>query len=169
MKLTVERNELWRGIETVLDVVPAKPAMPILSNLLLHAEGDRLSLAATDLDLSIKTSVAATVEEGGTVTVPARTLAEIARIVGVELNRRIRIIRLPAWPFFIAAALCEGICKPLRIEPPLYRRRVAFFTKDRKFDTSKVFRTLDYAPVHPAEDGIRQTTRWYVNQGWISA
>jgi len=53
--------------------------MPILSNLLLHAEGDRLSLAATDLDLSIKTSVAATVEEGGTVTVPARTLAEIAR------------------------------------------------------------------------------------------
>jgi DNA polymerase-3 subunit beta len=79
MKLTVERNELWRGIETVLDVVPAKPAMPILSNLLIHAEGDRLSLAATDLDLSIKTSVAATVEEGGSVTVPARTLAEIAR------------------------------------------------------------------------------------------
>jgi nucleoside-diphosphate-sugar epimerase len=99
----------------------------------------------------------------------ATTLAEIARIVGVELNRRVRIIRLPAWPFFIAAALCEGICKPLRIEPPLYRRRVAFFTKDRKFDTSKVFRTLDYAPVHPVENGIRQTTRWYVNQGWISA
>ena len=53
--------------------------MPILSNLLLSAEGDRLSLAATDLDLSIETSVAATIEKGGTVTVPARTLAEIAR------------------------------------------------------------------------------------------
>ena len=79
MNLTVERNELWRGIETVLDVVPAKPAMPILSNLLLSADGDRLSLAATDLDLSIKTSVAATIEKGGSVTVPARTLAEIAR------------------------------------------------------------------------------------------
>ncbi len=79
MNLTVERNELWRGIETVLDVVPAKPAMPILSNLLLSAEGDRLSLAATDLDLSIKTSVSAAIEKGGSVTVPARTLAEIAR------------------------------------------------------------------------------------------
>ena len=79
MKFTVERNELWRGIETVLDVVPAKPAMPILSNLLLSAEGDRLSLAATDLDLSIRTSVGAVIEKEGRVTVPARTLAEIAR------------------------------------------------------------------------------------------
>ena len=79
MKLTVERNELWRGIETVLDVVPAKPAMPILSNLLLTADGDCLTLVATDLDLSIKTSVVATTEKPGSVTVPARTLAEITR------------------------------------------------------------------------------------------
>ena len=79
MKLTVQRNELWRGIETVLDVVPAKPAMPILSNISLAAKGDRLTLAATDLDLSIRTCVAAVVENPGKITVPARTLAEIAR------------------------------------------------------------------------------------------
>ncbi|MEW6755443.1 MAG: DNA polymerase III subunit beta [Candidatus Latescibacterota bacterium] len=79
MKLTVPRGELWRGIDTVLDAVPSKPALPILSNLLLAAEPGELCLAATDLDLSIRTRVPASVEEPGSITVPARTLAEIAR------------------------------------------------------------------------------------------
>ena len=51
MKLTISRNELWRGIDTVLDVVPSKPAMPVLGNLLLTTEEGGLTLAATDLDL----------------------------------------------------------------------------------------------------------------------
>ena len=79
MKLTIERNELWRGIDTVLDIVPSKPALPVLANLLLSAEGDRLSLAATNLDLSIRTDISASVHQPGKITVPARTFAEIAR------------------------------------------------------------------------------------------
>jgi len=79
MKLTVTRSELWRGIDTVLDAVPSKPALPVLSNILLVAEKDGLSLAATDLDLSIRTRVVAEVERPGSITVPARTFAEITR------------------------------------------------------------------------------------------
>ena len=79
MKLTIPRNELWRGIDTVLDVVPSKPAMPVLGNLLLTAEDGKLTLAATDLDLSIRTQTDATIIESGRATVPARTFAEIAR------------------------------------------------------------------------------------------
>lgn len=79
MKLTVNRNELWQGIDTVLDAVPSKPALPVLSNILLVAEGATLSLSATDLDLSIRTQVPASIEKGGQITVPARTFAEIAR------------------------------------------------------------------------------------------
>lgn len=79
MKLTVNRNELWQGIDTVLDAVPSKPALPVLSNILLVAEGTTLSLSATDLDLSIRTQVPASIEKGGQITVPARTFAEIAR------------------------------------------------------------------------------------------
>jgi DNA polymerase-3 subunit beta len=79
MKLTIDRNELWRGIDTVLDIVPSKPALPVLSNLLLSAEADRLSLAATNLDLSIRTGIPASVHQQGKITVPARTFAEIAR------------------------------------------------------------------------------------------
>jgi DNA polymerase-3 subunit beta len=79
MKLTVDRNELWQGIDTVLDVVPSKPALPVLANILLEADGENLSLAATDLDLSIRTEIPAAIEKKGRITVPARTLAEIAR------------------------------------------------------------------------------------------
>jgi DNA polymerase-3 subunit beta len=79
MKLSVNRNELWQGIDTVLDAVPSKPALPVLANILLVAQDNTLALSATDLDLSIRTEVPATVEQKGRITVPARTFAEIAR------------------------------------------------------------------------------------------
>lgn len=79
MKITIDQNELWRGVNTVLDVVPSRPALPVLSNILLTADRDQLTLAATDLDLSISTNVSAKVERSGSTVVPARTFAEIAR------------------------------------------------------------------------------------------
>ncbi len=79
MKLSVDRNGLWQGIDTVLDAVHSKPALPVLANILLVAEGNTLALSATDLDLSIRTKVPATVEQEGRITVPARTFAEITR------------------------------------------------------------------------------------------
>lgn len=79
MQLTVQRNDLWRGIDTVLDAVPAKPTLPVLANILLSAEVDGLTLASTDLSLSIHTRIPAQVTEPGTVAIPARALAEIVR------------------------------------------------------------------------------------------
>ncbi|MBT3343271.1 MAG: DNA polymerase III subunit beta [Gemmatimonadetes bacterium] len=79
MKLTVDRNELWRGLNTVLDAVASKPAQPVLANVLLEAAESQLTLSATDLDLSIRTRVTAAVDVPGRVTVPAKTLAEITR------------------------------------------------------------------------------------------
>jgi len=79
MKLSVDRGELWKGISTVLDAVPSKPAQPVLSNLLLDADEGGITLGATDLDLSMSTRISAQIDHTGRVAVPARTLAEIAR------------------------------------------------------------------------------------------
>lgn len=79
MKLRVDRNELWQGIDTVLEAVSSKPSLPVLANILLDADEETLSLSATDLDLSIRTQVPAIVEEKGRTTVSARKLAEITR------------------------------------------------------------------------------------------
>jgi len=84
-----------------------------------------------------------------------------------EVGHPFRVVRLSAWPVFLAADLCEAVCRPLRISPPLYRRRVAFFTKDRSFDTRKVRQTLGYEYLHAAGQGLRETARWYVREGWL--
>ena len=79
MKLRVNRNELWQGIDTVLEAVSSKPSLPVLANILLEANEKTLSLSATNLDLSIRTQVSAMIEENGRTTVSARKLAEITR------------------------------------------------------------------------------------------
>ena len=97
----------------------------------------------------------------------ALALADIVRTIAAEYGRTPRFIRLPAWPFFLAADLCEALCRPLHIAPPIYRRRVAFFTKDRSFNTGKLRNRLGYQYGRPTEQGLRETARWYVEHGWI--
>jgi nucleoside-diphosphate-sugar epimerase len=96
------------------------------------------------------------------------SLREIATTVSSELGgRSVRFVRLPAWPLFAAAVACEALCKPFGIAPPIYRRRVAFFTKDRAFDTRKLQQRLGYRYSVPVERGIRETARWYREAGWL--
>jgi dihydroflavonol-4-reductase len=93
-----------------------------------------------------------------------RTIVElIADAVGARPPRW----RLPAWPFQVAGTLCEKICIPLGIEPPIYRRRVDFFTKSRAFTIEKARRLLGYAPQIDLESGIARTVEWYRAQGLL--
>lgn len=96
-------------------------------------------------------------------------IADIARTVSGFFGRKMKVVRLPIGPFFLAADICEAVCKPFRIEPPIYRRRVAFYSKDRHFDVSKMKNVLGYHPRHSNEDGILETARWYVEQGWLKS
>ncbi|MBA4386906.1 MAG: oxidoreductase [Verrucomicrobia bacterium] len=95
------------------------------------------------------------------------SLEGIAATIAETLGRRLRVLRIPAWPFFLAGDICEAVCKPLGIQPPIYRRRVAFFTKDRAFNTSKLRNLLGYSFKHTNESGLRQATEWYVANGWL--
>lgn len=94
-------------------------------------------------------------------------LTEMAGIIAAVSGKTLRVLRIPAPPFFWLAALCEAVCKPLRIEPPLYRRRVAFYTKDRSFDTAKIRTRLGFTNRWANRDGLEQTARWYQEQGWL--
>jgi dihydroflavonol-4-reductase len=88
---------------------------------------------------------------------------QIAEIAGVHPPP----FRLPVWPFFLAGALCEAICVPLRIEPPIYRRRVKFFTSNRWFDTSRARRELGFVCRVPLAEGIARTLEAYRRLQWI--
>jgi nucleoside-diphosphate-sugar epimerase len=76
-------------------------------------------------------------------------------------------LHVPVWPFYLAGALCEAICVPLRVEPPIFRRRVAFFTKSRGFSIGKARRLLGYSPQVGLQDGLQQTAAWYRDHGYV--
>ena len=82
MKLTIGQEELIAGLQSVQNVVSTRTTLPILSNVLLKAEGESLSLTATDLDVTISNAVEAKVEQSGSFTLPVKKLVSIAREMG---------------------------------------------------------------------------------------
>ncbi len=97
------------------------------------------------------------------------TIDGMARIVAKHFNRKIKIIRLPIAPFFLVGDICELICRPLGLQPPIYRRRVAFYSKDRAFDVGKMQNILGFFPRHSNREGLQETADWYMEQGWLKS
>ena len=95
------------------------------------------------------------------------TLEALMGLVARELSVEPPKMHLPVWPFWTAGLLCELACVPLRIEPPIYRRRVDFYTKSRAFDTTRARTELGFAPKVDLEDGIHRTADWYRAEGLL--
>src|SRR5450755_3562377 len=81
MEFTVSRADLVRELNLSQGVVEKKTTIPILSNILVEAEGDRIVLTATDLELGIRCSCAARVKKAGAGTIPARRLLDYVRLL----------------------------------------------------------------------------------------
>src|SRR5438874_5936813 len=81
MKITCSREELTQKLAVVSRGVSTRTAVQILGGILLNAEGGRLTLAATDMELSLRASLEAKVEGEGAVVVPGRLLADLARLL----------------------------------------------------------------------------------------
>lgn len=95
------------------------------------------------------------------------TLNELFRLIadaaGVGPPRR----RVPYAPVFAASWACDRVCRAIGVEPPLYPRRVEFFSKDRAFTIEKARTVLGFEPVVGLEDGLAITYAWYVENGLI--
>jgi nucleoside-diphosphate-sugar epimerase len=92
---------------------------------------------------------------------------ELAALIARETGGRVLPFRIPAWPLLAAGAVCEAVCVPLGIEPPLHRRRVEFWVKSRAFSIEKARRVLGYAPKVDLEEGVRRTVSAYREAGWL--
>jgi nucleoside-diphosphate-sugar epimerase len=90
-------------------------------------------------------------------------VAQIASVGGVSVPR----LHVPVAPVWFAALLCELACKPFGIKPPLFRRRVGFFTHDRAFDLSKAEKRLGYRSRYDLKDGVTSTIDWYRRRNLI--
>ena len=79
MKFTITREKLYEGLGAVAASVPSKTTLPVLANILVEASKDGLRLSATDLDISVSTTIPASVDQDGATTLPARKLVEIVK------------------------------------------------------------------------------------------
>ncbi len=91
-------------------------------------------------------------------------VGKVAKVLNKEIPKR----HIPVFPVWAAGLLCEIICKPLGITPPIYRRRVDFFIKDRAFDISKAKRLLGYKPDYSLDEGLKLTAEWYQKKGLLN-
>ena len=96
------------------------------------------------------------------------TIAQLVEKVAEALEVQVKIRHVPLWPVMTVAWMCEKACKLVRVEPPIYRRRLDFFTKDRAFDISKAREVLGYEPRVPLDQGLRITAQWYREKGWLT-
>lgn len=95
-------------------------------------------------------------------------LGDLVREVAEALDRDVRLIRLPFWPVYGAAAAMETAFRLLPFEPPLFRRRVDWYRQNRAFDIAKARRLLGYEPRVDLAEGLRRTAAWYRAEGLLS-
>lgn len=94
-------------------------------------------------------------------------LKDLVQMIAKELNVTIPKIKIPLTPVLLLAYICERICAPLGIEPPLHKRRVSFFQNNRAFSIEKARKILGYRPHISLKEGIQRTVRWYEDNGWL--
>ncbi len=96
------------------------------------------------------------------------TLAEFADTIAEVLQVPPPRLKLPVWPLYGVAWVCEKICIPLKIDPPIFRRRVDIFTKDRAFSIKKAQQELGFSPTVSMKEGIAKTAQWYKENGYLN-
>lgn len=119
------------------------------------ARAFRLAMEATDIDAE------AFLIGGRRYMTLAENAGEIAAQLGVAAPR----LRLPVGPMMALAHATEILCKPIGVEPPLFRRRVAFFIKNRAYDISKAREMLGYEPAQDLAGEVRDIIAAYRAEG----
>jgi len=95
------------------------------------------------------------------------TLNELSSYIADAANVKLSKIKIPVFPVWFAGLICEIVCRPIGVKPPIFRRRVGFFTHNRAFDLSKAARLLNYHSKTDAEEGVKITLDWYRDKGLL--
>src|SRR3982751_6066615 len=95
MKLQVTQENLSKALNSVARIANSRSTLPILSNVLLKTDNNRLSIAATNLDIAITHFIGSKIEQGGSITVPARLMQDfISNLPDSVLNLEVSDNRL---------------------------------------------------------------------------
>jgi len=94
-------------------------------------------------------------------------IEDLVRRVARAMNTEVKIPHYPLMPVVALGYIVEKICKPFKITPPIFPRRVDWYRQNRAFDISKAKRELGYVPRVPLDEGLRRTYDWYRDERLI--
>lgn len=95
------------------------------------------------------------------------SIETIVRKTAEALGVEVRIPHFPVTPIVVLGHVVEKVCRPLRIEPPIFPRRVDWFRQNRAFRIDRAKRELGYRPRVGLDEGLRRTGEWYREQGYL--
>ena len=94
-------------------------------------------------------------------------IEQLVSKVGEALNVNVTIPHYPIIPLIIAGHMCEKVCKPFHITPPIFPRRVDWYRQNRAFKIDKAKRDLGYQAKVGIDEGLRRTAEWYRKEGYF--
>lgn len=94
-------------------------------------------------------------------------ILELVKAVGRAMDINVKIPRYPVTPLVVAGHVCEKVCKPFGVTPPIFPRRVDWYRQNRAFKIEKAKRDLNYAPRIGLDEGLHKTYQWYKAEGYL--
>jgi len=95
------------------------------------------------------------------------TIEDLVNRVAKAMNRPVKTPHFPFWPLWMAGHLFEKVCKPLKITPPIFPRRVDWYRQNRAFDISRAKKEIGYDPRIGLDEGLKATAAWYEKEGFL--
>ena len=94
-------------------------------------------------------------------------IEDLVRRTAKAIDVEVKIPHFPVMPLVIAGHICEKICKPFGITPPIFPRRVDWYRQNRAFKIDKAKRELGYQPKVGLDEGLKRTGEWYKQEGYL--
>ncbi len=94
-------------------------------------------------------------------------IEDLVKRVAKALGKEVRLPHYPFLPLSIAGKVLEKVCRPFKVTPPIFPRRVDWYRQNRAFDISKAKRDLGYRPRVGLDEGLHLTAEWYRSEGYL--
>ena len=94
-------------------------------------------------------------------------IEELVKRVAQAMGREVRLPHYPFLPLSAAGHVMEWVCRPFKVTPPIFPRRVDWYRQNRAFDIGKAKRDLGYSPKIGLDEGLRRTAEWYRAESYL--
>jgi len=94
-------------------------------------------------------------------------IEDLVRRVAKALGVSVKIPHYPVLPLVVAGHILEKVCKPFKVTPPIFPRRVDWYRQNRAFNIDKARKELGYRPRVALDEGLRKTAEWYRREGYL--